>query len=181
MSQPLLVLPEPEPIEFFVVGLPAPQGSHQAILDKAGRPQLVDGGSKKTRREHRRWRKAVAQVARAWLEEHPTPNLGPLDEPLEIRLMFLLPLPESDRYRSRHAVSPDLDKLCRSTLDSLTDAELVADDSRFFAIRADKSYARPGEACGCRIRIVRRGHEERADRELLKAAARAARRIPVPP
>ncbi len=177
MTEPLFALPpppEPEPIELFVHGLPAPQGSHRAILDRRGHPQITDGGTPKTRREHRQWRKAVTAAARAWREAQP--EWEPLDEPLSLRVMFVLPLPETDPYRTRHAVSPDTDKLVRSVFDSLTDSGVIVDDSRFFAIHASALYARPGEAVGARLRITRFGAAERADRERLKEEARAARR-----
>jgi Holliday junction resolvase RusA-like endonuclease len=158
----------------WVHGLPAPQGSHKAILDRRGHPQIADGGTAKTRREHRQWRKAVTAEAKAWLELRP--GWQPLDEPLKIRILFVMPAPATDKYRTRHAVSPDVDKLIRSVLDSLTDSQLIVDDSRFFAVDAQSMYARRGEALGARLRITRHGAEELADRERLKLEAREGRR-----
>ena len=176
MTEALFALPAPpvpEPIELWVHGLPAPQGSHKAVMDRRGHPKLVDGGTPKTRREHRQWRQAVTAEALKWLELRP--GWEPLDEPLKIRLLFVMPAPATDKYRTRHAVSPDVDKLVRAVLDSLTVSGLILDDSRFFAVDAQSMYARRGEALGARLRITRHGWEEQADRERLKLEAREER------
>lgn len=157
----------------WVHGLPAPQGSHKAILVR-GHATLVNGGTATSRREHRQWRQAVTDVARAWVDQQP--GWEPLDEPLRLRVLFVLPSPASDRYRTRHAVSPDVDKLVRSVFDSLTDSTLILDDSRFFGVNATAMWARPDEALGARLRITRHGAEELADRERLKLEAREGRR-----
>lgn len=176
VTQPLFdppALPEPEPIELWVHGVPAPQGSHKAIMVR-GHAALVNGGTATSRREHRQWRQAVSDAARAWCAERP--GWEPLDEPIRLRVMFVVESPASDPYRSRHAVSPDVDKLIRSVFDSLTDSGLILDDSRFFGVNATAMYARQGEALGARLRITRHGHEELADRERLKQEAREGRR-----
>ena len=111
-------------ISFFVEGVPTPQGSKTAYVHKStGRTIIIDGGSTKTQRAHKAWRKAVKEQAEGLL-------FNPLDEPLGIRIEFFFEH-GADRYRTRHATTPDLDKLVRSVLDGLTEGKLVINDSRF--------------------------------------------------
>jgi Holliday junction resolvase RusA-like endonuclease len=159
-------------VDFYATGLPAPQGSHSAVLIN-GKPQVIVGGTKKARREHRQWREAVRLAAVAWREAHP--EVPPLDEPVSLFLKFWLPGPESDRYRTRVAVKPDWDKLSRSVCDSLTDSGVIVDDGRIWAANVQCVYARPGASTGCRVSLWPRGAAELADREILKATARVER------
>lgn len=160
----------PDPIVLSVVGVPAPQGSKSAYI-RGGRPVMVDGTSKTARAGHQAWRQAVATAARDWLAEHPQ---AALDEPLAITVAFRFAL-TADRYRTRHSTKPDLDKLVRSTLDAITSAGLVVDDSRFYAITATKRYAHDLPP-GADLTILPAGHAEASDREALKAAAAANRK-----
>jgi Holliday junction resolvase RusA-like endonuclease len=158
-------------IRFEVFGVPAPQGSHTAVYSKkAQRAFVIPAGDQKA---HKAWRTAVKEAAEKWLEENPQP---PLDEPLRIRIDFFLTLPAADKYRTRHAVSPDIDKLCRTTFDSLTDANLIVDDSRFYQVTLTKLYSRPNEVSGARITIEPCGEAESTDRERLKRDASEMRK-----
>lgn len=160
-------------IEFFVEGTPAPQGSHKAVIDRhSGRAIVVDGGTAETKRRHREWRKAVTIAAR---EVAQGIEDAPLDEPLSFAGIFTIAPIATDRYRTRHATTPDTDKLVRAVWDSLKDSGLIADDSRFFSIDVQALYARPGEPTGISIVIGRHGAEEESDRAALKADARSWR------
>lgn len=121
-------------IQFSVRGIPAPQGSK--TLNRYG---ALYESSKKVAP----WRLAIWDAAR----EHGYAGLD-LDCPLSIQVRFDLPRPKSHFTAKGLKESappyphgtPDLDKLLRSTLDGLTQAKVIHDDSRIVTIRAEKSY-----------------------------------------
>lgn len=67
-----------------------------------------------------------------------------LDGPLKLTVEFRLRMPASRPARVRrvgrawHTVTPDLDKLVRSTCDALTTGGLIADDARICQLAAEK-------------------------------------------
>jgi crossover junction endodeoxyribonuclease RusA len=79
----------------------------------------------------------------------------PLDGPVEVSIVFYLEKPAS---RPKGVVfadrKPDIDKLVRSVLDSLTDAGVLREDSRVVDLHALKLYARRGASPGVVI-VVR--------------------------
>jgi len=91
------------------------------------------------------WR---AQVQQAVAEQMSDPFPGPV----EVRLGFSLPRPQSHYGTGRNAgrikasaptwpaQMPDLDKLVRAVLDACTDAGLWRDDSQVCALQAAKLY-----------------------------------------
>jgi Holliday junction resolvase RusA-like endonuclease len=111
-----------------VSGEPASQGSHSVINGR-----IVQVNSSK----HKKWRNAVVFAALDLIGEDWTP----IDEPVELTVIFYLPRPKSVLTRSFPAVMPDLDKLIRAVGDSLTDAGIIRDDSRIISITARKLYA----------------------------------------
>jgi crossover junction endodeoxyribonuclease RusA len=113
-------------IHISVTGDPASQGSH-AIMN--GR--IVQVNSTK----HKKWRKAVRDAA---IAEAPT-DWVPIDGPCEVIISFYMPRPKTVT-RAHPSVSPDIDKLCRSVLDSLTEVAYT-DDSRVTRLNARKIYA----------------------------------------
>jgi crossover junction endodeoxyribonuclease RusA len=68
-----------------------------------------------------------------------TEGFEPIDEPLELSVIFYLPRPKT-ATRDFPAVMPDLDKLIRAVGDSLSGLVYV-DDSRIVSISAQKRYA----------------------------------------
>ena len=154
-----------------VEGLPAPQGSKTAVMI-GGKARLIDGSTSKGRAGHKAWRSAVHEAAAKVAREAPE---CPLDEPVSVSVVFRLPLPDSDRHRTRHATTPDVDKLLRSTMDALVTAGVLHDDSRIYAIQGVKVYARRTPA-GATIDIGRHGDSERADRQRSVEAAALARK-----
>lgn len=161
-------------ISFSVAGLPTPQGSKSAWVNKkTGRAVIIDAGSKAHRLAHKEWRKRVKEAAEKILEHNPGP---PLDEPLSITITFWFDPPESDKYRTRHGVDPDMDKLVRSVFDSLTDSKLVVDDSRFCTMHVRKRYRDDMDFIGAWIEITRLGKNEREDRERKKQQAKMLRK-----
>ena len=127
-------------ISFEVQGIPMPQGSHTAI-NRGGRPALIPAGTSNSRKAHAAWRQAVHSAA----ADAITGDFeAPLDGPLEVWITFRFPMPAS-----RSAVvketgwawkdkKPDLDKVCRSTCDSLTTSGLIADDARIVRLHCEK-------------------------------------------
>lgn len=122
-----------------VGGLPTPQGSKSGFVHPhTGRVVLVEGkGAGRAR--HKAWRSAVHDAATRWAAEHELP--APLDEPVRVSMVFWLPRPQSwPRWRWLPSSKPDLDKLCRSTLDSLSGV-LIVDDCRVVELSARKLCA----------------------------------------
>lgn len=136
-----------------VHGTPAPQGSKTAIV-RNGRARLIEGGSTSGRVKHRAWRDAVTLAAKL-----AAVSAG-LDEPLTGPLLFVAEFrfdrPKSvPRAMTWKPTRPDLDKLLRSTLDSLTDARVIEDDARVVTVVASKIYVEPDEWTGADMRVVR--------------------------
>lgn len=119
-------------INFFVDGLPVPQGSMKVINGRV----IHNKGS-----ELAAWRSAVALIARQ-------NGARPLTEPIQITIKFYLPKPRTVK-RPMPSVAPDLDKLIRSVLDGLT-AIAYVDDGQVVSIVAQKAY---GERIGAEIRV----------------------------
>lgn len=111
-----------------VSGEPASQGSHSVINGR-----IVQVNSSK----HKKWRNAVVFAALDLIGDDWTP----IDEPVELTVIFYLPRPKSVLNRSFPAVMPDLDKLVRAVGDSLTNSGIIIDDSRIITITAKKLYA----------------------------------------
>lgn len=144
-----------------VYGTPAPQGSKKGFYNKAlGRVQMVES-SKKVKP----WRDAVRLDA--LLQRG---NAKPIDQAVLVDMVFTFTRPRSHYRtgRNAHLLSnsapprpsgmPDLDKLARSTGDSLKDAGVLADDSRIAEYgRLAKVWANEDrdslDAPGCVIRI----------------------------
>lgn len=158
--------PWEDAISFRVIGDPVGQGSLTAMPLADGRIVLVNGKTAEGRRRHASWREAIAATARRWLEDHPRP---PLDEPVAVRVEFLFASVRSDPYRTAHATKPDVDKLARLVLDSLTDSGLLRDDARVFALYVSKRYADEDEVVGARISVLPCGEWEEAARAERKA------------
>jgi crossover junction endodeoxyribonuclease RusA len=131
---------------FAVYGLtPAPQGSKRHV----GKGRMVESSAKV-----KPWREAVRQEALAT-------GLTISAEPIYLHLLFRFRRPQG-HFNAKGALKPsapqipitrpDIDKLCRSTLDGLTGV-LFRDDSQVAFLVASKEYTLPGELEGCQIEI----------------------------
>lgn len=131
---------------FGVYGLsPAPQGSKRHV----GGGRMVESSAKV-----KPWREAVRQEAIAT-------GLAISAEPIYLHLLFRFRRPKG-HWNAKGELKPsapqtpitrpDIDKLCRSTLDSLTGV-LFHDDSQVAFLVASKEYCLPGELEGCQIEI----------------------------
>lgn len=133
-------------IDFRVYGIPAPQGSKTAFV-RGGRAVVVDGSSATGRQKHSSWR---AEVAREALNERP---LEPMSGPIAVSITFYMPKPKSAPKRKVYCdKKPDVDKLIRSTLDSMTGV-IFNDDGQVVQITATKEYATPEEPVGAAISV----------------------------
>jgi len=157
-----------ERVIFDVIGLASPQGSKSAYV-RGGRAVIVDGSSKSGRDKHAQWRGDVcagAMAARKGIT---------FEGAVEVRIAFYMPLVASDPYRSLHTTSPDIDKLVRSVLDSLTNSGLIRDDSLVCSLHASKEYQGGDGFTGATITVIDRSLEEADRRARLKDAAKAFR------
>jgi len=91
------------------------------------------------------WRAAVAEQTARYMSWE---TLNPLENPVEIALVFHLPRPKSVK-REWPSVKPDLDKLIRSTFDGFTTGGLYTDDALVIAVSASKQYAT--DRIGCQV------------------------------
>jgi len=128
----------------MVEGNPGPQGSKRHV----GNGRMIES-SKKVRP----WRDAVEAAARTAMQESGI--AAPLTDPVHVIITFTMRRPSSHWGTGRNASTlrpsapdyptsravGDLDKLCRSTLDALTSARLIHDDSLVVGIQAVKVYS----------------------------------------
>lgn len=137
-----------------VYGSPAPQGSKKFLgtyKGKDGRTHGIMGEDSKRTKPWREDVKAAALLVRN--------GRAPLDCALNVRIIFTMPKPASapKTRRTYPMRMPDIDKLCRSTFDALTQAGVMVDDARVVRLVAAKVF--PGEdpdaleACGAVIEI----------------------------
>ncbi len=160
-------------VAFEVLGLPAPQGSKSAYV-RGGRAVVVDGSSRSGRERHARWRADVTDAAR---RARTLIGGGSFAGPVEVSVTFYFAPVKSDAYRTRHFVAPDIDKLVRSVLDSLTNSGLIHDDSLVFSLSAKKFYAQEVRGfVGASVVVADWSGVEAEDREALKAQRRESRR-----
>lgn len=124
---------------FFVDGLPIPQGSMKVIN---GHVIHAKGSALAA------WRSAIALAAR---------NAGVLPslDPIHIEMKFYMPKPRTVK-REEPTVPPDLDKTIRAVLDGLT-AIAYRDDAQVTSIVAQKAY---GERIGVSITVGPRSAEQ---------------------
>ncbi len=119
-------------VTFEVSGLPVSQGSMRAFVVKGH--AVITSSSKSLGQ----WRQLVALKAQDVAARE-------FDGPIAIDLAFRLPKPKSAPKRKRLFATkrPDLDKLIRAVLDSLTHV-LIKDDAQVIQISAVKDYGPPG-------------------------------------
>ncbi|MGW6535191.1 RusA family crossover junction endodeoxyribonuclease [Streptomyces sp. NPDC055051] len=135
-------------IEIDVIGTPAPQGSKRHV----GNGRMVES-SKKVKP----WRAAITAEALNHAFE-PWPYVA-------VFATFRLKRPKSHYRTGRYADQlkadaptypakyPDVDKLCRSTLDGLKAGGAFGDDAQVVILGARKVYADHDQEPGARIRV----------------------------
>lgn len=123
-------------LTFFVPGVPAPQGSKS--MSRSGHMYEANKRLKP-------WREIlVHHAARAYHGE-------PIDAPVRVTAVFYFPKPRTTRFKHYPAGKPDVDKLCRAVLDSLTIARVFRDDARVVELSARKEWA--GTKNGAQITV----------------------------
>lgn len=126
-------------IDFFVAGEPMSQGGMRAVPTKKG-ARLISSGSTGLRY----WRERVASEAQ---RAATSLEAGPV----MVVACFFMPRPKSrpqkDRWPDRQ---PDIDKLARAVLDSVTNT-LVEDDKQVCGALLFKTYAEAGQQPGVRV------------------------------
>lgn len=114
-----------------VPGTPAPQGSKKHV----GNGRMIESS-----KALRPWRRHVTETV--------TQALGDWEltkDPIKVKIYFQLQRPESvsnpkrKSWREHPIVKPDLDKLARAILDSLTGVVYV-DDSQVIKLTVEKQY-----------------------------------------
>ena len=136
--------------EFYVLGLPKPQG----------RPRAFSRGK----------HAAVYSPTTEWKEsvKYAASKLDKIEaEALEMNLEFFFTRPNS-HYRSGknshllkesapkyHTKRPDVDNLAKAVLDACQDGGLFKDDSAIVGLTIEKFYIDPGDNLeqGCKIRV----------------------------
>jgi crossover junction endodeoxyribonuclease RusA len=134
-------------IVFVVYASPAPQGSMKAFVIR-GKARLTCDNKKTVPYRH-----CVTQAARRDLANRNIcePMAGK-HAPVVLDLEFHLARPESAPKKRRvPSVKPDIDKLCRATLDALTGV-LFVDDGQVVDLSARKVYAQGPEMVVIRAR-----------------------------
>ena len=130
----------PKPLSHFrLTGIiPAPQGSKRAVR-RGDKTVLVEMSKKLPV-----WRDAVQQAAYLTGHHH--------DIPVRVELRFYMPRPQKPKWWVP-AVTPDLDKLVRSTLDGLVKGGLLKDDALVVSVVASKVYAEAPTEVGVSVNV----------------------------
>lgn len=123
-------------LNFIVYTTPAPQGSMKAFV-VARKARMTCDNKKTEPYRDTVTRRAVIELAAGNIDR----PFAAKHVPVRLLLDFYLQRPVSvPRKRQAPSVKPDIDKLCRATLDALTGV-LFADDGQVTEIRARKFYA----------------------------------------
>lgn len=126
-----------------VTGIPIPQGSKTARV-VGGRAVMWDSNP-----QLRDWRENVQ--LNAWqptIDNKP----DPCPEAVAVTIWFYLPKPKTVK-RDRPSVKPDIDKLARAVLDSMTNAGVWNDDSQVVELSCSKLYADEHTKPGAMIHV----------------------------
>ena len=126
-------------LEIIVEGVPIPQGSFRHI----GNGRIIAANSKLNA-----WRNKIAEAAKRQVEVRNYPGA------VFVECVFIMPRPKSVK-RESHTVKPDVDKLIRACLDSVSLSrycQVIQDDSQVVRITANKFYSETGFT-GAIIRI----------------------------
>lgn len=142
-------------ITLEVLGTPAPKGSSRAFVNKrTGRAIVAPSGSAANKDKLRSWDINVRAASRIAIGDTDAPPF--VDKALRVTIVFALARPAGHWGKGRNAGKlspsaprfpqgkPDIDKLARTTLDSLTGI-VFDDDSRIVQLAIDKTYAAPGQ------------------------------------
>lgn len=127
-------------ISFKVYCHPEPQGSSKAFVIPGTNSASVTSSNKKLKP----YRHTVTQIAcETMAKENCEMPWAAKHVPVALVLTFYFEKPPSvAKKRNECVVKPDIDKLCRSTLDALTGV-LFRDDAQVVEVVARKQYGSP--------------------------------------
>ncbi len=120
-------------IDFFVHGKPFPDQ----------RPRVARNGGIIPNQNVIEWKELVERVGLRYMTV-----MAPLLEPVELKLVFHMPIPESwsrkrrdDAAGTAHAKKPDVDNLAKAVMDALNGV-VWQDDAQVTSLNVRKVYAR---------------------------------------
>lgn len=151
-----------------VAGVPKPQGSKAAAI-RGKRAVVIEGGSPESQKAFHKWRNDVRVAARLAMREL---DLAPFDDAVDVSCTFVMPRPAKPTY-STPRTKPDVDKLARAVLDSISSppapasetakkraakvmherGPVLVDDALVLDLHAVKVYAAAGDPSGAVIRV----------------------------
>jgi Holliday junction resolvase RusA-like endonuclease len=156
-------------IKFHVPGLPVAQPrQRQRVVMAKGRAIATNYTPRKDRvNEFKAAVRLAGQQASeasvrqvAGNEQFTLFPFEPIDGPVAVALLFLLPRPGRLRWKKRvmprapHASKPDIENLAKAVLDALT-CILWRDDAQVCQLKIEKHYAAAGEPVGVHIEVWR--------------------------
>lgn len=130
-------------VEFWVPGIPQPQGSKKGFVTRSGKVAMVESAVKV-----KPWRSDVKVFAALAMGDRP-----PMSGPVFVRCDFVMRRPLSTpktRVTPPAVKKPDLDKILRAILDALT-GTVYLDDSAVVELVGTKRIAELNEQPGVRV------------------------------
>jgi Holliday junction resolvase RusA-like endonuclease len=118
-------------LEFFVGGIPRPQGSKRGFL-RNGRIILVEAS-----KQLPEWRSEIVLAAREAIHDQ---NWVVADGPCRVEAVFFIPKGKTVK-RKFPTTTPDADKLARGLLDAMTTAKVWLDDAQCVDLIVLKRYS----------------------------------------
>lgn len=127
-------------LKFTVFGVPQQKGSMRAFIPKGWtRPILTSTNAKV-----KGWQQQITEAAGEAIRQSPT--FRPIEGAVRVQAIFYMPRPKSIGKRMpHHTKAPDIDKILRSLLDSLSKI-VFRDDALVVEVAARKVYAGVADA-----------------------------------
>ncbi len=129
-------------IAFNVVGIPKPQGSKRGFARGSKVVMIESAGD-----ALKNWRNDVRAAATVAMN-----GAAPLSGKVSVEVDFYMPRPKSVKVGGYVGKRPDIDKLLRSTFDSMTYV-VFDDDSQIVRLVASKMYQLPNISPGALISV----------------------------
>jgi Holliday junction resolvase RusA-like endonuclease len=149
-------------VQFRVTGTPIPQGSKRVLVNPVTKRAVVVDANRYGLSE---WRRDVTVEGIHAMSDQ---GVTRFEDGVSVKLAFAFTRPgnhwlpiNSKRLNPalkasapwRHVQTPDLDKLIRAILDSLTSANVWADDKQVYACHATKRWSDYGEQPGVHVLV----------------------------
>lgn len=121
-------------LEFQVDGAPVPQGSMRAFIPKGWQRAIITSDNPKLKQ----WRACVNIAAQSAMQG----QMAAKGEPIQMNIWFYFRRPKEYGHPDYKTTKPDVDKLARSIMDSLTGVAYV-DDSQVVKLVVWKLFGIP--------------------------------------